>query len=122
MSNFIISLLCVISCILVLIKMKKINKLYIEKREPFVSYLDEINDLETLKRIGEINIFDQREKWVPKYSYVKKWLEYKIDETKDENYIAFYKDYRHFVFSMALYSPVLLFSIGIPVSIILSFF
>src|SRR5574344_437750 len=101
MTNLIFCIVCIMVCCFTLWKMKILNKVFSNKKKIFVNYLESSNDVETLKRIGEINIFGQREKWVPKYSYVKYWLEKKIEETKDANYIEYLKAYKHFVFQMS---------------------
>jgi len=41
---------------------KKFDSEFAKERKKFVEYLDTINDIETLKRIGEINMFGAREK------------------------------------------------------------
>ena len=79
--NLFIIPVCIISLILFLRLFKKADFEFYEERKLFVDYLDSINDIETLKRIGEINMFGVRERWYPRYTNVMPYLDKKIQET-----------------------------------------
>ncbi|MGN0730250.1 hypothetical protein [Treponema sp.] len=86
----IILFICVAIFILFQKQFKKASAEFNKEREIFVNYLDSVNDLETLKRIrGEINLFGVREKWYPRYTNVIPYLEEKIAETNDDNFMLY---------------------------------
>ena len=99
---------------------KRIDLEFAEKRDVFVSYLDNINDIETLKRIGEINMFGERERWYPRYTNLLPYLEKKFDDTNDEKFETFINDYKRFIKGFLCTMPFIVLSIMIPVSIIVS--
>ena len=100
--------------------LKKFDLEFNEKRKCFICYLDNIKDNETLKRIGEINMFGEREKWYPKYTNVVSYLEKKIDETNDEMYIRYLIDYKKFTKGFLCTVPFMVLSIIIPVYYLVS--
>lgn len=104
-------ILFTIVLVLLLKTYRKYDKEFAEKREKFVEYLDERNDLETLKKIGEINMFGQRERVYPRYSQIVDYIEKKYQETQDENFLNFLNDYEYFVKKFFLIMPFVMFSI-----------
>lgn len=46
-----------------------------QKRKKFVEYLKNNNDIESLKKIGEINMFGKYERWYPNYYLIKQYIE-----------------------------------------------
>ena len=100
----------------------KANQEFNEKRKVFVEYLDRKKDVETLKAIGEINIFDARERWYPSYISVCHALENKILQTNDENFMTFYIAYKAFIKRFLLTMPFVFLSVLISVVCIMSFF
>lgn len=77
-------------------EIKKILVIYKSCRKDFIDYLYETNDFETLKRIGEINMFNQEERWYPSYFSVTDWLYERYKSTKEDNYLLFMDEYEQF--------------------------
>lgn len=100
----------------------KANQEFNEKRKVFVEYLDSKNDVETLKAIGEINIFDARERWYPSYFSVCHALENKIFQTNDEYFVNFYFAYKTFIKKFLLTMPFVFLSVLISLNCIMSLF
>ena len=84
--KIVIFLICVVIFYFSIKRFRKLNIEFDKKRKKFVEYLDTINDIETLKRIGEINMFGVRERWYPRYTNLVHYLEYKIYQTNDDNF------------------------------------
>ena len=103
-------------------RFKKINIEFDKKRKKFVEYLDTINDIETLKRIGEINMFGVRERWYPLYTNQVHYLEYKIYLTNDDNFKTYLLDYKECIKHCLCTIPFTILSILIPLSYITSLF
>lgn len=101
---------------------KKADLEFFEKRKKFIFYLDNIKDFETLKRIGEINMFGEREKWYPRYTNVIPYLEKKIEETDDKTYEAYLEDYSKFIKGYLCTMPFMVLSIVVSVSCIIYLF
>jgi hypothetical protein len=101
---------------------RKYDLEFYKKRQEFIAYLDSINDIETLKQIGEINFLGVREKWYPKYANVIPYLEKKIRETDDENFILYLFEYEKFGKKFLLTVPFIVLSIMIPLACIVSIF
>lgn len=118
--NLFIIPICVVSFFLFFKLFKKADRDFYEERKLFVDYLDSINDLETLKRIGEINMFGVRERWYPRYTNVMPYLEKKIQETNDEKYILYQEAYETFIKNYLRTMPFIVLSIIIPLGCILS--
>ena len=97
---------------------KKYDLEFYEKRQAFIAYLDTINDIETLKHIGEINMFGVREKWYPRYTNVIPYLKQKIAETNDDNYTLYLFAYERFIKKFLLTMPFIVLSIIIPIAYI----
>lgn len=76
---------------------KKANSEFNEKRDEFVKYVDSINDNETLKQIGEINMFGVRERWYPNYLSLVSYMEKKIEQTNDEHFEWYLFAYKTFM-------------------------
>ena len=91
-------------------KLRKAIYTYNTEREKFVLYLDSINDVETLKKIGEINMFDQRERVYPAYYKVVNWLKTKIENEKDEHFIKFLESYEDFNVLYVVYMVIICIS------------
>lgn len=89
---------------------------FYEKRQAFIAYLDTINDIETLKRIGEINMFGVREKWYPSYTNVMPYLKQKIAETNDDNFTSYLVAYERFIKKFLLTMPFIVLSIIVPIA------
>ena len=68
----------------------KINRLMENERSIFVEYLEKVNDYKMLKNIGEINMFDQRERWYPSPKRIIETLKEKMN---DNNYSDYYEKY-----------------------------
>lgn len=110
MKVIIISIIC-LSCLVMFIKkLRKAIYTYNTEREKFVLYLDSINDVETLKKIGEINMFDQRERVYPAYYKVVNWLKTKIENEKDEHFIKFLESYEDFNVLYVVYMVIICIS------------
>lgn len=120
--NLFIIPICVVSFFLFFKLFKKADREFYEERKLFVDYLDSINDLETLKRIGEINMFGVRERWYPRYTNVMPYLEKKIQETNDEKYILYQEAYEKFIKNYLRTMPFIVLSIIIPLGCIVSLF
>ena len=101
---------------------KKFDSEFAKERKKFVEYLDTINDIETLKRIGEINMFGVREKWYPRYTDLIPYLEYKIRQTNDDNFKTYLIEYKKFIKHFLCTMPFIVLSIMIPVSCVISLF
>ena len=87
---------------------KKFDSEFAKERKKFVEYLDTINDIETLKRIGEINMFGVRE--------------YKIQQTNDDNFKTYLIEYKKFIKHFLCTMPFIVLSVMIPLSCIISLF
>ena len=79
----------------------KINRLMENERSVFVEYLEKVNDYKMLKDIGEINMFDQRERWYPSPNRIIKTLKEKLN---DNNYSDYYEKYSKNLKSFAFFS------------------
>lgn len=101
---------------------RKYDLEFYENRKVFIAYLDSINDIETLKQIGEINFLGVREKWYPKYTSVIPYLEKKIQETEDKQFILYLVAYEKFIKKFLLTMPFIVLSIIIPIAYIVSMF
>ena len=101
---------------------KKFDSEFAKERKKFVEYLDTINDIETLKRIGEINMFGVREKWYPRYTDLIPYLEYKIQQTNDDNFKTYLIEYKKFIKHFLCTMPFIVLSVMIPLSCIISLF
>ena len=101
---------------------KKFDSEFAKERKKFVEYLDKINDIETLKRIGEINMFGVREKWYPRYTDLIPYLEYKIQQTNDDNFKTYLNEYKKFIKYFLCTMPFIVLSVMIPISCIISLF
>lgn len=99
---------------------KQANSEFSEEHKIFVEYLEGNNDTESLKRVGEINMFGVRERWIPKYSALISYLEKKIDETNDKEFVKYYYSYKKFVKKFLGTVPFIVLSIAIPLSCIVS--
>lgn len=107
----IIILLCAID-FLIIRKLMKINRIMENDRCYFVDYLKKINDYKMLKSIGEINMFNQFERWYPSPNRVIKNLK----ENKDnKEYLEYYekytknlKSYTYFAFFSGLVTFIIL--------------
>ena len=95
---------------------------FYETRKEFIEYLDRIKDLEALKQIGEINFLGVREKWYPKYTNVIPYLEKKIEQNNDANFIKYLLAYEEFVRRFMYTMPFIILSIMIPIVCIVSVF
>ncbi len=122
MLYFVLIILLVALIIFISRKYRKYDKEFAEKREKFVEYLDEKNDIETLKKIGEINMFGQRERVYPRYSQIVDYIEKKYQETKDEKFKEFLKDYKIQVINFSIMIPIIIISILIIIHLIERFF
>lgn len=118
----VILLICIVIFIFFQRKLKKASLKFEQERQNFVDYLDSKNDLETLKKIGEINMFGVRERWYPKYTNLIPYLEEQIEETNDEKFISFLTAYKIFIKMFLLTMPFVVLSIIIPLYYIVSFF
>lgn len=76
---------------------KKANSEFNEKRKTFVKYVESINDMETLKHIGEINMFGDRERWYPNYLNLVFYMKKKIEQTNDEHFKWYLTEYKIFM-------------------------
>ena len=101
---------------------KKFDSEFANERKKFVEYLDTINDIETLKRIGEINMFGARERWYPLYTNQVRYLEYKIYQTNDDNFKTYLIEYKKFIKHFLCTMPFIVLSVMIPLSCIISLF
>lgn len=76
----------IIGSFLIYILLRKF-KLYIvqfeQRRNSFVEYLKKNNDIESLKKIGEINMFGQYERWYPNYYSIKQYIEDNLNVSAD---------------------------------------
>lgn len=119
---FIILVICIAVFVLFQKLFKDASSQFNKERDIFIKYLDSKNDLETLKRIGEINMFGVREKWYPRYTNVIPYLEKKIAETNDENFIMYLFAYERFIKKFLLTMPFIVLSIIIPIAYIVFIF
>ncbi len=101
---------------------KKYDFEFYETRKEFIGYLDRIKDIETLKQIGEINFLGVREKWYPKYTNVIPYLEKKIEQNNDVNFIKYLLAYEEFIHRFMYTMPFIVLSIMIPIVCIISVF
>ncbi len=109
---YILLIIALLAFVIFLVKtFRKYNKEFAEKRSEFVAYLDEIGDIETLKAIGEINWFGQREQVFPRYSQIVNYIEEKYAKTKDEKFKKFLEDYRVHVGNFSIVMPMIIISI-----------
>ena len=118
----VIFLICAVIFYFSIKRFKKIDVEFAQKRKKFVEYLDTINDIETLKRIGEINMFGVREKWYPRYTDLIPYLEYKIQQTNDDNFKTYLIEYKKFIKHFLCTMPFIVLSVMIPLSCIISLF
>lgn len=118
----VIFLICAVIFYFSIKRFKKIDVEFAQKRKKFVEYLDTINDIETLKRIGEINMFGVREKWYPRYTDLIPYLEYKIRQTNDDNFKTYLIEYKKFIKHFLCTMPFIVLSVMIPLSCIISLF
>ncbi len=89
--------ICIISFLIAHKIYKKEGSKFKKNKQDFVDYLDSMNDTETLRKIGIINIFGERETWFPSYGSIVKYLKKKISETNDANFIKYLEDYKKMV-------------------------
>ena len=85
----ILLILCAIDFLLIqktIILHKKMEK----DRNLFVQYLEKVNDYIMLKNIGEINMFNQRERWYPSPTRIIKKLK---EKKSDKNYLEYCEQY-----------------------------
>lgn len=115
-------IICIIVFLIFLKLFKKADYKFYEQRKDFIAYLDSINDFETLKQIGEINFMGVREKWYPKYTNVIPYLEKKIEENNDTNFIKYLIAYEEFIKKFMQTMPFIVLSIMIPLACIVSIF
>lgn len=101
---------------------RKADSEFNEQRERFVCYLENINDLETLKRIGEINMFGVRERWYPRYTNLIPYIEDKIEQTDDDNFKIYLDSYERFIKDFLCTMPFIILSMLIPIIYIISIF
>lgn len=118
----VIFLICAVIFYFSIKRFKKIDVEFAQKRKKFVEYLDTINDIETLKRIGEINMFGARERWYPLYTNQVRYLEYKIYQTNDDNFKTYLLEYKECIKYFLCTIPFTILSILIPLTYILSLF
>ena len=118
----VIFLICAVIFYFSIKRFKKNDVEFAQKRKKFVEYLDTINDIETLKRIGEINMFGVREKWYPRYTDLIPYLEYKIQQTNDDNFKTYLIEYKKFIKHFLCTMPFIVLSVIIPISCIISLF
>lgn len=78
--NILIIIFCIFLIFILLRKFKRDIQIYEKQRKEFVLYLKKINDFETLKKIGEINLFDKYERWYPNFYSMKYYLTKKVDK------------------------------------------
>lgn len=119
---FIVFSICVCVFIFFVRKFRKYDFIFYEKRKEFIEYLDSISDFETLKQIGEINFLGVREKWYPKYTSVIPYLEKKIAENNDVNFIKYLVAYEEFVHRFLCTMPFIVLSLLIPIACVVSIF
>ena len=119
--NVLVVLICVFVLIIAVKKYKKYDLEISEKRNEFIEYLYSINDVESLKKIGAINFMGVREDWVPNATSLIPYLEKKIEETGDKNFIEYLNAYQKFLRAFLCTMPFIVSSIVIPLSIIVSF-
>ena len=120
--GYIVIILGLLACLFVLAisirKLKKINSEFRVSREKFIEYLNGVHDIETLKRIGEINFLGAREKWYPAYTNVVSYLGKKIEETNDKNFIEYLIEYKKFIRGFLCTTPFIVLSIIVPLNIV----
>lgn len=114
----IVFIICTISFVCFYRAFKKADIQFSKERKIFIAYLDNIKDFETLKHIGEINMFNVRERWYPRYTNVMPYLDKKIEETKDENYILYQIAYETFIKKYLITMPFIVLAIIIPIGYI----
>ena len=86
---------CIASIFFLMIKFDKIIHNFEQKRKLYVTYLIETNDINGLKKIGEINIFGQHERWYPNYNSILKYLKEKsLTDKKTEEYLSVFEQYK----------------------------
>lgn len=122
MTIIILFLSCAIVFVVNIRKFKKADSTFYYERSKFVEYLDSKNDIETLKHIGEINMFGVRERWYPRYTNLVPYLEEKISQTGDVAFIDFLEEYQLFIKRFLTTMPFIVLSIIIPIAYVLSLF
>ena len=103
-------------------KILEADSTFYYERNIFVEYLDSKNDIETLKHIGEINMFGVREQWYPRYTNLVPYLEEKISQTGDVAFIDFLEEYQLFIKRFLTTMPFIVISIIIPIAYVVSLF
>lgn len=122
MTIIILFLSCAIVFVVNIRKFKKADSTFYYERNKFVEYLDSKNDIETLKHIGEINMFGVRERWYPRYTNLVPYLEEKISQTGDVTFIDFLEEYQLFIKQFLTTMPFIVLSIIIPIAYVVSLF
>ena len=89
---------------------KKFDSEFAKERKKFVEYLD------------TINMFGVREKWYPRYTDLIPYLEYKIQQTNDDNFKTYLIEYKKFIKHFLCTMPFIVLSVMIPLSCIISLF
>lgn len=120
MAIIILFLSCAIVFVVNIRKFKKADSTFYYERNKFVEYLDSKNDIETLKHIGEINMFGVRERWYPRYTNLVPYIEEKINQTNDAAFIEFLEEYQLFIKRFLTTMPFIVLSIMIPIACIVS--
>ena len=67
-------------------------------------------------------MFGVREKWYPRYTDLIPYLEYKIQQTNDDNFKTYLIEYKKFIKHFLCTMPFIVLSIMIPVSCVISLF
>ncbi len=68
------------------------NKLFEGQRKEFVNYLNELNDIESLKAIGEINPFGVFERWNISVKKIEGYFSSKEEFLNNEKVLQFLND------------------------------
>lgn len=122
MTIIILFLSCAIVFVVNIRKFKKADSTFYYERNKFVEYLDSKNDIETLKHIGEINMFGVRERWYPRYTNLVPYLEEKISQTGDVAFIDFLEECQLFIKRFLTTMPFIVLSIIITIAYVVSLF
>jgi hypothetical protein len=102
--RFIIFILVIGGCLLIFIYIK-----FISAFKKFNDYLFAINDKDTMRKIGGLDIMDQRRLAGIPFTKVHKALLEKYTETNNEQYLIFYRKYKKFSNLIIVITVILFF-------------